>query len=75
MTQVIGFSTVFLPHQAPPLLVTIQMGGIKAIDLIKICNMIAMICTGLIKRGNPNCSDTQIFQIREFFDYPLNIAA
>jgi di/tricarboxylate transporter len=43
MTQVIGFSAAFLPHQAPPLLVTIQMGGIKAIDLIKICFLLALL--------------------------------
>lgn len=29
MTQVIGFSTVFFPYQAPPLLVGIQLGNIK----------------------------------------------
>ena len=43
MTQVIGFSSVFLPHQAAPLVVTVQLSGIKAIDLIKICFLLALL--------------------------------
>lgn len=37
MTQVLGFSTVILPYQAPPLIVAIQSGGLSARDVVRLC--------------------------------------
>ncbi|WP_051523929.1 SLC13 family permease [Zymobacter palmae] len=43
MTQVIGFSTVILPYQAPPLVIAIQSGNLPAKDVIRTCFIIALI--------------------------------
>lgn len=43
MTQVIGFSTVILPYQAPPLVVAIQSGGLEARDVTRLCLLTAAI--------------------------------
>lgn len=43
MTQVLGFSTVILPYQAPPLVVAIQTGGLKAGDATRLCLLTAAI--------------------------------
>ncbi|MBB4266699.1 SLC13 family permease [Roseospira visakhapatnamensis] len=37
MTQVIGFSTVLLPYQAPPLIVAMQLGGLPAREMARMC--------------------------------------
>jgi len=43
MTQVLGFSTVILPYQAPPLVVAIQSGGLEARDVVRLCLITAAI--------------------------------
>lgn len=43
MTQVIGFSTVLLPYQAPPLVVAIQSGGLPAKEVVRMCLITAAI--------------------------------
>ncbi len=43
MMQVVGFSTVMLPYQAPPIVVGMQLSGEKLFDAAKICLVLAMI--------------------------------
>lgn len=43
MTQVLGFSTVLLPYQAPPLVVAIQSGGLGARDVTRLCLLTAVL--------------------------------
>ena len=43
MTQVISFSSVILPYQAPPLVLAIQLGGIRAIELARATIALALI--------------------------------
>ncbi|MEC5345278.1 SLC13 family permease [Brenneria populi] len=43
MAQVIGFSTVLLPYQAPPLVIAIQTGKISASDMIRVCLVTATL--------------------------------
>lgn len=43
MTQVVGFSTVLLPYQAPPLVVAMQSGNLPARDMIRMCLITAAI--------------------------------
>ncbi len=43
MTQVISFSSVILPYQAPPLVLAIQLGGIRAMELARATIALALI--------------------------------
>jgi di/tricarboxylate transporter len=43
MSQVLGFSTVFLPYQAPPLAVAVQIGAMPAREAIRYCLMLALL--------------------------------
>lgn len=47
MAQVISFSTVILPYQAPPLVLAIQLGGIRAIDMVR-CTLSLAVITALV---------------------------
>ncbi len=48
MTQVVGYSTVFLPYQAAPLVVAIQTGGIGAGHLIRLCLISALVTAAIL---------------------------
>lgn len=43
MSQVLGFSTIIFPYQAPPLVVGMQMAGEKMQSAIKLCLILALI--------------------------------
>jgi anion transporter len=43
MMQVVGFSTVMLPYQAPPIVVGMQLSGEKLLHAAKICLLLALI--------------------------------
>ncbi|MCU7834099.1 MAG: anion permease [gamma proteobacterium symbiont of Taylorina sp.] len=43
MTQVIGFSTVMFPYQAPPILVGLQMAGENISSAIKFCFWLTLV--------------------------------
>lgn len=43
MTQVVGFSTVWLPYQAPPLVMAIQSGHLRRGDVARMCLVTAML--------------------------------
>lgn len=43
MMQVLGFSTTFLPYQAPPIVIGLQMSGEKFSTAIKLCVLLAGI--------------------------------
>ncbi len=43
MTQVIGFSTVMFPYQAPPILVGLKMAGENISDAIKFCFWLTLV--------------------------------
>ncbi|MCW5201883.1 MAG: SLC13 family permease [Candidatus Electrothrix communis] len=47
MMQVVGFSTIMLPYQAPPIVVGMQLSGEKLLDAAKICLSLALV-TGFI---------------------------
>lgn len=48
MFQVLGFSTVFFVYQAPPLIMAVQAGNIRASEISKICFIIAVISVLLL---------------------------
>jgi len=48
MAQVIGFSTIFLPYQAPPLAVSIQMGSLPAKAAAKFAFTLATLSVVLL---------------------------
>lgn len=43
MTQVVSFSTVILPYQAPPLVLALQLGGVRALDMARVTIGLALI--------------------------------
>lgn len=43
MTQVVSFSTVVLPYQAPPLVLAIHLGGIRALDMARVTIALALV--------------------------------
>lgn len=43
MTQVIGYSTPFLPYQAPPLVIAMALGKVPARDGIRVCTLLALV--------------------------------
>ena len=43
MMQVVGFSTIMLPYQAPPIVVGMQLSGEKLIHAAKVCLSLALI--------------------------------
>jgi hypothetical protein len=43
MTQVVGFSTVWLPYQVPPIIVGMQLAGVPMMAGIKITALIGLI--------------------------------
>jgi di/tricarboxylate transporter len=43
MMQVLGFSTIMLPYQAPPIVVGMQLSGEKLFHAAKICLLLALI--------------------------------
>ncbi|PIE37706.1 MAG: hypothetical protein CSA54_00910 [Gammaproteobacteria bacterium] len=43
MTQVLGFSTVFFPYQAPPLVLAMQMGKIPLNSMLQILMPLALL--------------------------------
>lgn len=48
MMQVVGFSTIMLPYQAPPIVVGMQLSGEKLVDAAKICLVLACITIFLL---------------------------
>jgi di/tricarboxylate transporter len=43
MTQVIGYSTVILPYQAPPLVLAVQLGGVPPATAVRFMLMLAAV--------------------------------
>ena len=48
MTQVVSFSTVVLPYQAPPLVLAIHLGGIRALDMARVTIALALLTAVLL---------------------------
>ena len=48
MTQVIGFSTVWLPYQVPPIIVGMQLAGVPMVAGIKVTSFIAILSVILL---------------------------
>jgi hypothetical protein len=42
MTQVLGFSMVLFTYQAPPLVMAVQLGGLKPITVTKFCLILTL---------------------------------
>lgn len=47
MSQVIAFSTVILPYQAPPLVLAIHLGGLRAMDMVR-CTLTLALVTAMV---------------------------
>lgn len=43
MTELLGFSTTLLPYQAPPLVVLLSLCAVKAVDLVKLNVLLAIV--------------------------------
>ncbi|MDC7785797.1 SLC13 family permease [Rhodoplanes sp. TEM] len=43
MSQVLGFSTIFLPYQAPPLAVAVQIGALPVREAVRACLALALL--------------------------------
>ncbi|MCW8907780.1 MAG: SLC13 family permease [Sedimenticola sp.] len=43
MAQVVGFSTLLLPYQAPPVIVGMQLAGERISEAIKVCLVLALV--------------------------------
>ena len=48
MMQVVGFSTVMLPYQAPPIVVGMQLSGERLVHAAKICLTLALITVAIL---------------------------
>lgn len=45
MTQLLGISTIMLPYQAPPLIVTLSLSQVRTADMTKACLILAALVT------------------------------
>lgn len=43
MTQVIGYTALFIPYQSPPLVVAMQLGGVRLRDALRITLLLAVL--------------------------------
>ena len=48
ITQVVGFSTVILPYQAPPLVLALQTGDLPLRDVVRVCLITAALSVLLL---------------------------
>ncbi|MBK5959392.1 hypothetical protein CCR97_14415 [Rhodoplanes elegans] len=48
MSQVLGFSTIFLPYQAPPLAVAVQIGALPVREAVRACLILAALTIVLL---------------------------
>ncbi|BAU48396.1 sodium:sulfate symporter [Sulfurifustis variabilis] len=48
MTQVIGYTALFIPYQSPPLVVAMQLGGVRLRDALRITLLLAALELALL---------------------------